>query len=110
MNLETALSSLLLIVTCGEAMEEMSVLNSWHILYARRIDVDFRYFSSVHFVNNFNNCIRENFVSAQIHCPCQKIYFGPCTLVSMYRSGRPICRKVFKIMSWEVPPADWLML
>ena len=27
-----------------------------------------------------------------------------------YRAGRPICRKVLKIMFWEVPPADWLIL
>ena len=27
-----------------------------------------------------------------------------------YRAGRPICRKVLKIMFWEVPPADWLLL
>ena len=27
-----------------------------------------------------------------------------------YRVGRPICRKVFKIMFWEVPLADWLLL
>ena len=30
--------------------------------------------------------------------------------VCMYRVGRPICRKVLKIMFWEVPPADWLIL
>ena len=28
----------------------------------------------------------------------------------LYRAGRPICRKVLKIMFWEVPPADWLIL
>ena len=27
-----------------------------------------------------------------------------------YRAERPICRKVLKIMIWEVPPADWLIL
>ena len=27
-----------------------------------------------------------------------------------YRAGRPICRKVLKIMFWEVPPADRLIL
>ena len=27
-----------------------------------------------------------------------------------YRAGRPLCRKVLKIMFWEVPPADWLIL
>ena len=35
-----------------------------------------------------------------------------CTLqISvMYRAGRLICRKVLKIMFWDVPPADWLIL
>ena len=28
---------------------------------------------------------------------------------SQYRAGRPICRKVLKIMLWEVPLADWLI-
>ena len=28
----------------------------------------------------------------------------------LYRVGHPICRKVLKIMFWEVPPADWLIL
>ena len=28
---------------------------------------------------------------------------------ALYRAGRPICRKVLKIMFWEVPPADWLI-
>ena len=28
----------------------------------------------------------------------------------VYRAGRPICRKVLKIMFWEVPPADRLIL
>ena len=28
----------------------------------------------------------------------------------MCRAGHPICRKVLKIMFWEVPPADWLIL
>ena len=28
----------------------------------------------------------------------------------IYRVGRPICRKVLKIMFWDVPPADWLLL
>ena len=27
-----------------------------------------------------------------------------------YRVGRPICRRVLKIMFWEVHPADWLIL
>ena len=27
-----------------------------------------------------------------------------------YRAGRSICRKALKIMFWEVPPADWLIL
>ena len=27
-----------------------------------------------------------------------------------YRVGLPICRKVLKIMFWEVPKADWLIL
>ena len=27
-----------------------------------------------------------------------------------YRAGHPICRKVLKIMLWEVPLADWLIL
>ena len=27
-----------------------------------------------------------------------------------YRAGRPICRKVLKIMFWEVPPTDLLIL
>ena len=31
-------------------------------------------------------------------------------LTISYRVGRPICRKVLKIMFWEVPPADWLIL
>ena len=32
--------------------------------------------------------------------------------VNLYRAGRPtpICCKVLKIMFWEVPPADWLIL
>ena len=25
-----------------------------------------------------------------------------------YRAGRPICRKVLKIIFWEVPSANWL--
>ena len=29
---------------------------------------------------------------------------------SVYRAGRPIHRKFLKIMFWEVPPADWLIL
>ena len=28
----------------------------------------------------------------------------------VYRAGHPICHKVLKIMFWEVPPADWLIL
>ena len=28
----------------------------------------------------------------------------------LFRAGRPICRKVLKIMFGEVPPADWLIL
>ena len=27
-----------------------------------------------------------------------------------YRAERPNCRKVLKIMFWEVPLADWLIL
>ena len=30
--------------------------------------------------------------------------------VTLYRAGHPICRKVLKIMFWEVPWADWLIL
>ena len=30
--------------------------------------------------------------------------------VYQYKAGRPICRRVLKIMFWEVPPADWLIL
>ena len=37
---------------------------------------------------------------------CQSIKMIP----GKYRAGRPICPKVLKIMFWEVPPADWLIL
>ena len=29
---------------------------------------------------------------------------------NLYIAGRPICSKVLKIMFWEVPSADWLIL
>ena len=28
----------------------------------------------------------------------------------LYRAGSPICLKVLKIIFWEVPAADWLIL
>ena len=31
-------------------------------------------------------------------------------LAQQNRAGHPICRKVLKIMFWEIPPADWLVL
>ena len=34
----------------------------------------------------------------------------PTLIPYCYRAGRPICRKVLKIMPWEVLPADWLIL
>ena len=41
------------------------------------------------------------------HCP------GRSDLILHWKCKyylRPICRKVLKIMFWEVPPADWLIL
>ena len=35
---------------------------------------------------------------------------GLIWMTGLNRAGRPICRKVLKIMFWEVPPADWLIL
>ena len=37
---------------------------------------------------------------------CQSIKMIP----GKYRAGRPICPKVLKILFWEVPAADWLIL
>ena len=36
--------------------------------------------------------------------------YHPAWAVGSYRVGRPIYRKVLKIMFWEVSLADWLTL
>ena len=50
------------------------------------------------FRSNFCGDMRQKFVCLWLKMGIQ------------YRAGRPICHKVLKIMFWEVPPADWLIL
>ena len=40
------------------------------------------------------------------YCPKPIMRSGLIFWKRMYRAGRPICRKVLKIMFWEVPLAD----
>ena len=58
--------------------------------------------------------------SLQVSSPCVGVFSSAkqvdqnsaywIVFLLMYRAGRPICRKVLKIMCWEFPPANWLIL
>ena len=50
------------------------------------------------------NCMSTNSVTRPYEQPCRLYVLIP------YRGGRPICRKVLKIMFWEVPLAGGPLL
>ena len=55
------------------------------------------------FVEPIFLCLVSTHFRKPYKCYVQKIK-------SRYRAGHPICRKVLKLMFWDVPPADWLIL